>query len=177
MKSYTIVLFLFFGLQLYAQSKIDTDPLNGIRLNTNIEDYSESIYLLTGEESLYKKYDWLKVSLEKNIERGIREGLYRGDKLNYINKIAAVKTTVYFYNNKLFKVRWTFKNNEGALEEISEDIHNYLVEKYGPVNSETMFGMKVWKGEENYLHTFLESSEFQVEYRDQKIHQAVESLK
>lgn len=176
MKSLTIILFLFFGLQLYSQSKIDTEPVNEIRLNTDIDDYTESVYFLTGEESLYQKYEWLKTSLEKNIKIGIREGLYQGSTLNQINKIAAIKTALFFYKDELYKIRWTFKNDGGKVEGASEEIKNYLIQKYGPVNSETIFGLNVWKGEKNYLQTFLEANEFQVEYRDDTIHQTLQSL-
>ncbi len=118
----------------------------------------------------------MKTSLEKNIKIGIREGLYQGSTLNQINKIAAIKTTLFFYKNELYKIRWIFKNDGGKLERVSEEIQNYLIQKYGPVNSETIFGLKVWKGEKNYLQTFFESNEFQVEYRDNIIHQTLQTL-
>jgi len=83
---------------------------------------------------------------------------------------------LHFFKDELYKVRWTFYGEQEKLKKISNTIHLLFVNKYGKVASETPWGMKVWEGGKNRLQTFLESSEFQIEYRDDKINQIIESL-
>jgi len=57
MKYLLILLFLVFNDGLYAQTNKDIDPVNEITLNTQIADFNKQIYLITGNEDLYMKYD------------------------------------------------------------------------------------------------------------------------
>ncbi|GEM_PF-878560 len=173
-----LLLFMFVSFFSFSQSGIDTDPVNSIELNTQLEKYHDQIYLITGEESIYQQHEWLKASLMKNIENGIREGNYiKEGSLCDIDGLRASKTTLIFYNHELYKVRWLFrKEDHPDLNALSNDINNFFITKYGKVSEKGFLGMQIWHGKKNYLQTFLEENEFQIEYRDDKIHEIVEAL-
>lgn len=113
----------------------------------------------------------------KNIENGIQEGLYGGSEFNKINEKEATQTTFYFYQNKLYKIRWSFFRNAIAdFNSVIQNIDEYIHTKYGPPTEKGITGMSIWRSNNLFLHTFQELNEYQIEYRDEVIHDYLRKL-
>ena len=162
------------------QSELLDAPVEGLKLGDPLTDFSESVYLLTGDEELYQQYDWLKESLLKNIENGIREGLYTGSGLDIIAGKRASKMTLFFYKEELYKVRWSFdKIGYSDPQKAGKELDTVLVDKYGPTTDEQPYGpyvLRIWKGDTYYMQSLGDEDEYQIEYRNELVHQEVEAL-
>lgn len=178
MKKYWLVVLLLIGTSVIeAQDKSKPIQLLEVELHTEIGFYGDDFVLLTGEESIYLEHDWLRKSLLKNIADGIREGEYIGSDYNTINEVKASKTTFYFYNDKLYKVRWFFYPYEYSdITALAEELNRYLERKFGNGKDEKFIPLKVWNGNRNYLQSFMDDQEFQIEYRDAITHDIVRKL-
>lgn len=170
-----ILVFLFATLSVSAQKKVNKTPVNDLELNTPMSQYE--VLLISGDEEIYAKYPELRKNVVKNISDGIREGLYAGYTFNKIEKFQASRTTLFFYEEELFKVRWFFQKKEFPnLEEVSEQLTAYLEERYGEGKEEIPGLLKSWKGRKRYLQYFSDENELQIEYRDEKIQKKVDKL-
>lgn len=167
------------GLSANAQKAINKVSVNALELNTPLIQYGGDLRLITGEEAIYQNYPNLKENVLKSIANGIQEGLYGGYEYDSIDGIRASRTTFFFYNEKLYKVRWFFLRNEHPdLEEKIDRLNTYLLDKYGPTTEEGFLTLNAWKTKKRYVQSFFdEENEFQIEYRDEKVHRIVEKLK
>jgi len=171
-----LCLSLIFGIKA-PQSKLSPPPVEGVALNTPLANYEKSVYLITGKEDIYQKYDWLKESIQNNIKNGIREGIYQGNTLDIVDGNKASKMTLFFYKEALYKVRWSFsKSDYSDLKAASVKLDNYLTDKYGKITELGFYDMKIWRDEKVYLQSLGDADEYQIEYRDEKTHLIVEAL-
>ena len=135
------------------------------------------MYLITGEESMYQKYEFLKKTVLENIEKGIREGIHQGSEYNVVFGEKATKTTFHFYQGELFKIRWSFTSARYPnLPEVANKLNQQITNQFGNPYEEIALMMNVWNGDKNYLQTFYDEQEFQIELRDKKINTIVENL-
>lgn len=175
-----LILAFVISFSTHAQKAINKSSVNEIVLNTSLTQYEGDLRLITGEEEIYKNFPNLRENVLKNLENGIREGLYGGYTYNVINEIPATRTTFYFYNEELYKVRWFFlRDHHSDLETVVDQINDFLVKRYGEADrSGSLAFWYVWRSKKKYLQSFFdEENELQIEYRDEKIHQIVEKLK
>jgi hypothetical protein len=175
-----LFLMLFFGPGfVFAQKTISKIPVNELSLNTSLSQYESDLRLITGYEEIYKNFPNLQENVFKNIDNGVREGLYGGYKYDLVDGIRASRTTFFFFKDELYKIRWFFLRNENPdLEDKVEQLNKFLKEKYGPTTEESFLTLNAWSGKGRYLQTFFdEENEFQIEYRDEKIHKKVEKIK
>ncbi len=173
-----ILAFLVVGFSSSAQKIINKTPVNELELNTSLSQYRNDLRLITGDEEIYRNYPNLKENVKKNIANGIREGLYGGYAYDKIDGIPASRTTLFFYKNELYKVRWFFLKSElRNFEEVQSELTQYLKDKFGPGEEQIPELLNVWQTKKRYLQAFSDENEFQIEYRDEKIHRAVEKLK
>lgn len=169
---------LVFNLSAAAQKTINNTPINDLKLNTSLSQYDNDVRLITGYEEIYANFPNLKENVLKNISNGIREGLYGGFLYNGIDGIPSSRTTLFFYNEELYKVRWFFLASDNAnLENVATQLNKYLEKLYGPGDEQIPGLLKVWQTKKRYIQSFSDETEFQIEYRDEKIHQKVEKLK
>lgn len=173
-----LVAFFLLTIETMAQKAINKVSVNELELNTALTQHEEDLRLITGDEEIYMKYPNLRENVLKNIENGIREGLYGGYTYDVVNGVRASRTTFFFYQGELYKVRWFFLRNQHAdLEDKVAKLNAFLEEKYGPTTEEGFLTLMAWKGKGKYLQSFFdEENEFQIEYRDEKIHRKVEAL-
>lgn len=177
-KSCLLAVLVIFTMQLSAQKKINTVPINKLELNTPLSQYRSELFLITGNEDIYLENPNLRENVLQNIAKGIREGLYDGYDFSVVNKVRASRTTFFFYKEELYKVRWFFlKSDFPDLAEKSAQISAFFEATYGSGDEQIPDFLKVWETKKRYLQTFSEDTAFQIEYRDEKIHQVVESLK
>lgn len=175
---YFILILLTLSLSADAQKTINKLPVNALELNTALIQYEQDLRLITGDEEIYRNYPNLQENVKKNIENGIREGLYGGYKYNGINGVPATRTTLFFYKEELYKVRWFFLKDEFRdLDQLAIDLNQFLNERYGTGEEQIPGLLNVWQSKKRYLQAFSDENEFQIEYRDEKIHQIVERLK
>ncbi|MEP5614061.1 MAG: hypothetical protein ABJP45_17545 [Cyclobacteriaceae bacterium] len=173
-----ILIFLLGAFSVNAQKAVNKIPVNELELNTPLSRYEEEIFLITGEEEIYRSNENLRQNVLKNIENEIREGLYAGYTSNVIAGITASRTTLFFYKEELYKVRWFFlPEDHPDLAAKAHQLDRFLTEKYGPGDEQIPGLLKVWETKKRYLQSFSEETEFQIEYRDEKIHKVVETLK
>ncbi|MEP1095419.1 MAG: hypothetical protein ABJG78_09935 [Cyclobacteriaceae bacterium] len=173
-----ILVLLTLTFSANAQKTINKIPVNELELNVPLSTYEPELFLITGEEEIYKNNENLRQNVLRNIEKGIREGLYAGYTLNVVGGITASRTTLFFYKEELYKVRWFFlPQDHPDLAEKADRLDTFLTEKYGPGDEQIPDLLKVWQSKKRYLQSFSEETEFQIEYRDEKIHRIVEGLK
>ncbi|MEQ9402421.1 MAG: hypothetical protein RIM99_02445 [Cyclobacteriaceae bacterium] len=176
-------IFLFLGCLLCmnpvpAQKSINKLPINELELNTNLSAVESDLFLITGEEDIYANNPNLRENVHRNIANGIREGLYAGNEFGLVNGIMASRITLFFYNEELYKVRWFFLQEDYSdLSDKSSKLVKFLENKYGIPDEQIPQILRVWQGKKRYVQTFSEETEFQIEYRDEKIHKVVEKLK
>lgn len=180
--------FLLFSLSLLFvfltpvrdQSKLAKAPAEGLKLGDPMADFSESVYLLTGDEDLYRQYDFMREALLKNINNGIREGIYVGETTDLIEDKKATKLSLFFYKEELYKVRWLFiKNDYPDIESLTQSLDQFLENKYGSPTEVIPIGpyeLKTWKDTPYYLQSMGDEEEYQIEYRNELVHQKVEAL-
>lgn len=177
MKNIILVL-LVINFSASAQNAINKIAVNELELNTPLSKYEIDLRLFTGDEEIYRNYPNLQENVKKNIENGIREGLYGGYNYNGVNGIPASRTTLFFYKEELYKVRWFFLKDEFRdLDQLATDTNQFLKKRYGAGEEHIPGLLTVWQSKKRYLQAFSDENEFQIEYRDEKIHRIVEKLK
>jgi len=174
-----IILFFFsFIYSSYSQNQLDKENgLNKVKLNHTLQHYQESLYLITGDESLYRNNDWLRKSVKRNIEKGVREGIYKEHSHLFVAGKKASKLSLIFYKDELYKIRWSFlKEDHANLKNLAKTINDALIENFGSPNDQPFSEMMVWEESKNHLQTFLDEREFQIELRDNQIENTVKNL-
>ena len=175
---YFILVLLMISFSTDAQKAINKISVNELELNTALSQYESELRLITGDEEIYRNYPNLQENVKRNIANGIREGLYGGYRYNGINGIPATRTTLFFYKDELYKVRWFFLKEEFSdLDQLAVDLNQFLNEKFGEGEEQIPGLLNVWQSKKRYLQAFSDENEFQIEYRDEKIHRIVEKLK
>ena len=181
----SLLLCLSLSFLFPSKQSLENSPVKGISLNSPLTSYEKSLYLITGDESVYKKYASVRESLLNNIRNGIREGIYQGNKLDIIEGNKASKMSLFFYKKELYKVRWSFGKKEYPnLGELTKNINDYFLNKYGKVTDNMSGSMgpgdyydqRVWTDQKIFLQMFGDPDQLQIEYRDEQIHQKVEAL-
>ncbi|MFD2035715.1 hypothetical protein ACFSKL_13005 [Belliella marina] len=153
-----------------SQTQIDSyNAINGLELGAKLQDLKPELYLITGKESIYQNNEFLAKSYKRNLEKGMQEAIYEGNKMDVINGSKSSDTRLHFYKEELYKVRWTFKKNEFPfLRSIYSDFLSYFEKRLGPPNDMVFDDMVVWKGSLIRLQVFLDSESIQIELRDEK---------
>jgi hypothetical protein len=151
---------------------ITTNPLG-----SQLSSFGSEVVLITGEEEWYNEYPELKQSLLNNRDKGLEEGFYTGSHWSTVNKNKATKINFYFFQDKLYKIRWTYHRLDyPELESLSEETDAYFESLLGEPNGQSHFGNMIWKTEGLFLQTFLDIADYQIELRVDSIHQVVNSL-
>lgn len=175
---FLLLLGISFSKNLNAQiADIDSlNAINGVKLNSDISELKEHIYLITGNESVYQRYKFMQRSVLQNIEKGIREGIYEGNIHHTIYGHKATKTTFYFYKGELFKIRWFFsKSRYEDLSKLRDELIKEISKVFGEPRHDIVLDMKIWEGRKNHLQTFLDEREFQVELKDRRFARLTET--
>lgn len=179
MKTYIyIALLSLWGLTSNAQSIDKTVELNGIKLGVLQSYFEEELIFITGDEPAYKEAPSLQFTLKRKIRLGIRDASYIGSNYRKFEKFEASHITMQFYEGKLFKVQWTFRNREKLTE-----TYNYLVDTYadrfGSSKEEVFddFRQVEWQGKSKYLQIFMDTkSDVTLVYEDVKISKRVQKV-
>lgn len=171
-------IFLALSSTLFSQKSVNKVSVNELELNSLVSQFDDDLFLITGDEEIYKENQNLRENVLENIANGIREGLYDGYKYSAIDGVRASRTTLFFYNDELYKIRWFFlKQDLPDFEQKAAQLNKFLAEKYGEGEEQIPDFLTVWQGKKRYLQSFSEESDYQIEYRDEKIHEKVEKLK
>ena len=153
---YTILISLI-GLNSIAQNVDKSSELNGITLGVNQSVFEGDIYLITGNEPAYKEAPSLQYSLKKKISAGVRDASYNGSDFKKFGNFQASNITMQFFEGKLYKVQWTFRNDSDL-----EATYNYLVntyaDKFGTSKEEFFddFMQVEWQGRKRYAQVFMD---------------------
>ena len=178
MRKAYFIWFLIAAFFSEAQKSINKIPFNNIGLGSGIEAFSGEVFLFTGDEDIFDGNPNLKENVLRNISKGIEEGIYFGYELHKIAGIEATRFTLFFYQRKLYKARWSFQKNSVAnFNQSISKIKNHIVKTYGQGKEEIPELLRIWETKKKYLQLFSEEEEIQIEYRDPKIHEKVELLK
>lgn len=180
--SFRALIFFLANVSLYSiglcqQSIEQTNTVNGLELGEKLETLKNSIYLITGKESIYIQNQWLAESVARNLEKGIQEGIYEGTSYRILNGRSATNLRLHFYGENLYKIRWTFdKKDFSNLPLLFSDFKEYFSKRYGPP-SDFMFGdTYIWVSKNRQLQLFKDREVLQVEFRDEGIEKKIKSL-
>ena len=178
MKLISLISFLVLLQNLgISQNAVDSISFNSIKLGQHISEFENNFYYISGNEAIYQRDSSLRNSILNNIKNEIREGIYRGNTLNTINQIPASKTTFFFYQGKLFKIRWDFRKSDfDEFEAVSKSLNSYLLKTLGKITGEEFGLMLFWEGRNNYLQSFADTDLFQIEFRNKDTHSIVTQL-
>jgi len=179
MKRYIYIgLISFFALNLNAQSVDKISKLNGIALGSSQATYAEDLFLITGDEPAYKEAPSLQFALKRKIRLGIRDASYLGNNYREFGNYEATNITMQFYEGKLFKAQWTFRNSEDLM-----NTYNYLVDtyadKFGASKEEVFdeFRQVEWAGKTHYVQVFMDpGSDVTLVYEDVKVAKRVQKV-
>ncbi len=179
MKFYIIIVFIsLFGLNLFAQSVDKSTELNGVTLGVAQSEFDGELFLITGDEPAYKEAPSLQYTLKRKIRLSIRDASYQGENYRKFNNYEASHITMQFYEGKLFKVQWTFRNKE-----LLTETYNFLVDtyadKFGASKEEVFddFRQVEWQGNKKYVQVFMDTeSDVTLVYEDVKIAKRVQKL-
>ncbi|MBD8491293.1 hypothetical protein IFO69_21250 [Echinicola sp. CAU 1574] len=170
----SLILCLFHSLAHGQKSLDNVNGLNQIKLNQTLQDYQESLYLISGDEPVYKNNNSTRESLKRNIKNGIREGVYKEHSHLFIDGKKASKLNMIFYKGELYKIRWTFRKGDFKdLASLAKFLNQHFTEQFGHPK-EVLFGdTYIWEEDKNYLQAFLDQTEYQIELRDKQIDRIV----
>ena len=179
MKKYIFICFIsLLGVNASAQSVDKSESLNGITLGVNQSEFEGDLFLITGDEPAYREAPSLQYSLKRKIRLGIRDGSYIGDDFRKFENYEAAYITMQFYEGKLFKVQWTFRNKETLTE-----TYNYLLDKYadqfGSSKEEVFddFRQVEWHGGKKYVQVFMDNeADVTLVYEDVKVAKRVQKV-
>ena len=177
MKKYIYIsLISLFAFNSNAQSVDKISEVNGIKLGTSQAEYAEDLFLITGDEPAYQEAPSLQFTLKRKIRLGIRNASYLGDNYKNFGNYEAAHITMQFYQGKLFKVQWTFRNRETLTE-----TYNYLLDtyadKFGSSTEEVFedFRQVEWHGKSKYAQVFMDTeSDVTLVYEDVKVAKRVQ---
>ncbi|GAB3669188.1 hypothetical protein GCM10028791_44210 [Echinicola sediminis] len=165
--------FLAFG----QQSLDEANGLNDIKLNHTLQHYQESLQLITGEETIYQRNEWLQKAVKRNIKNGIQEGIYKEHSHLFVARKQASKLNLIFYKDELYKIRWTFRKEDFTdLASLAKFFNQYFTDQFGKPTDIILGDTFIWEEDKNYLQAFVGQSDFQIELRDKKIDRVVKDL-
>jgi hypothetical protein len=161
----------------YPQAIDQTTAINELNLGESLGVLSSSLYLITGKETVYQQNPWLAQSFLRNLDRGLREGIYEGNTLQILNGRKASDMRVHFFKERLFKIRWTFDRKDFRnLPEVFAEFKEYFQKRYGPTTDTIFDDTFIWEGNTNRLQLFMDEKSIQVEFRDQVTEKTIQKL-
>jgi hypothetical protein len=166
-----------FSIGFCQQSIEQTNTINGLELGEKLETLENTLYLITGKESIYQQNQWLAESVTRNLEKGIQEGIYEGSTYRILNGRSSTNLRLHFYHKNLYKIRWTFDRKDFSnLPMFFSDFKEYFSKRYGPP-SDFLFGdTYIWESKNRRLQLFIENDAIQVEFRDEGVEKKIKSL-
>ena len=177
MKKYIYIsLISLLGFNSIAQSIDKSESLNGVALGLDQSEFEGDLFLITGDEPAYKEAPSLQYSLKRKIRLGIRDASYLGNEYRKFENYEAAHITMQFYEGKLFKVQWTFRNKE-TLTETYNYLLDYYADKFGASKEEVFddFRQVEWNGGKKYLQVFMDTeSDVTLVYEDVKVAKRVQ---
>lgn len=179
MKTYiSLVLISLYSIGSFAQSIDKTTNLNGISLGISMGEFGDDLFLITGDEPAYQEAPSLQFTLKRKIRLGIRDASYQGDEYRKFGNYEAANITLQFYEDKLFKIQWTFRNRQALI-----DTYNYLLDtyadKFGSSKEEVFdeFRQVEWQGKSKYLQVFMDpESDVTLVFEDVKAAKRVQKV-
>jgi len=173
----SLVLFFVHFLAIGQQTLDEANGLNDIKLNHTLQHYQESLQLITGDEAIYQRNEWLQKAVKRNIQNGIQEGIYKEHSHLFVARKQASKLNLIFYKDELYKIRWTFRKEDFTdLASLSKFFNQYFTDQFGKPTDVILGDTFIWEGDKNYLQAFVGQSDFQIELRDKKIDRVVKDL-
>ncbi|MCF6359165.1 MAG: hypothetical protein L3J29_00200 [Cyclobacteriaceae bacterium] len=177
-KQLSIALICLSGISAFAQSIDKADDINGITLGIDQTYFGDDLYLITGDEPAYSEAPSLQFTLKRKIRLGIRDASYQGQKYREFENFEATNITFQFYEGKLFKVQWTFRNRQALIA-----TYNYLLDtyadKFGSSKEEVFdeFRQVEWEGKSKYLQVFMDTeSDVTLVFEDVKVAKRVQKV-
>lgn len=174
----TLAIIAIIAINANAQSVDKAVSLNGITLGLSQSEFEDNLFLITGDEPAYQEAPSLQYSLKRKIRLGIRDASYIGNDYRKFEDYEAAHITMQFYEGKLFKVQWTFRNKETLTE-----TYNYLLDtyadKFGSSKEEVFddFRQVEWHGGKKYVQVFMDTeSDVTLVYEDVKISKRVQKV-
>ncbi len=177
MKNYiSLALICLPSIGLFAQSVDKITAINGMTLGVNQSDFGDDLFLITGDEPAYQEAPSLQFTLKRKIRLGIRDASYLGSNFRKFGKYQASNITMQFYEGKLFKVQWTFRNKQALVE-----TYNYLLDTYADkfgASKEGVFDdfrQVEWQGRKKYIQVFMDTeSDVTLVFEDVKMAKKVQ---
>lgn len=177
-KLFLILLISVLGMNTMAQSIDKATNINGIKLGVEQEAFKGDLYLITGDEPAYKEAPSLQYALKRKIVAGVRDASYNGNDHRKFGDYEAANITMQFFNGKLFKVQWTFRDRNSL-----EDIYNYLVDHYADEFGAAKEGVfddfrqVEWQGRQKYAQVFIDNeSDVTLVFEDVKMSKKVQKV-
>lgn len=179
MKKYISIALIFVSTGiLFAQSIEKTNEINGIKLGISQVEFGDDLFLITGDELAYQKAPSLQFTLKRKIRLGIRDASYQGDNYRTFGNFEASNITLQFYEGKLYKVQWTFRNRQALME-----TYNYLLDtyadKFGSSKEEVFddFRQVEWQGKSRYMQVFMDTeTDVTLVFEDVKVAKKVQKV-
>lgn len=173
----SITLILFSIIYGFSQTIDQATGINELNLGESLDELSNSLYIITGKEPIYQQNPWLAQSFLRNLDRGLKEAIYEGSTLNILNGRKATDMKAHFYNEKLYKVRWTFnRKNFQNLPAVFAEFKDYFQKRYGPTTDTIFDDTLIWEGNTNRLQLFIDQESVQVEFRDNVTEKKIQTL-
>ncbi len=177
-KQLIIVLVSIASLNTFAQSIDKATEINGLSLGISMGEFGDDLFLITGDEPAYQEAPSLQFTLKRKIRLGIRDASYQGDEYRNFGNFNASNITLQFYEDKLFKIQWTFRNRQALM-----DTYNYLLDtyadKFGSSKEEVFddFRQVEWQGKSKYLQVFMDTeSDVTLVFEDAKAAKRVQKV-
>ncbi len=162
-------LFYMFIMMVPILLAKDIDALNTIQMGDDIQKYQSELYLLTGDEPFYDRNPGLKKIIQQKLAHGLKEGMYNGKSLNVLNEYAAGRMNLFFYQDKLYKVTWSFRY-ASDMRKLANDMAEFLTNQFGLPHEETdlvILKMATWTDGKNLIRTVRDGEdELSVEFSD-----------
>jgi hypothetical protein len=154
--------------ELLAQESIDkVKSINGLKLGSTLASLQSELQLITGKETVYQNNPFLAESLKRNLEAGIKEGIYQGHPLRIINGVEAHDLRLIYLSGLLYKCRWTIsKRDLPNMEGGFKDFIIFFNKKFGPPTEKIFNDAFIWEGDINKLTISYLDGSIQIEWKD-----------
>lgn len=177
MKKLLLVLILGCVATVSLAQNIDKiTSVNGIELGVDQASFGGNLYLITGDEPAYKEAPSLQYALKRKIMAGIRDASYQGNDYRKFGDFEAANITMQFFNGKLFKTQWTFRNRN-ELTKIYDYLVDYYADKLGAGKEGVFddFRQVEWQGRLHYVQVFMDTeSDVTLVFEDVKVSKRVQ---
>ena len=179
MKIYISIALVFASIGMLSAQSIDkTNNINGLKLGISQVEFGDDLFLITGDEPAYQEAPSLQFTLKRKIRLGIRDASYLGSNYRTFGNFEASNITLQFYEGKLFKVQWTFRNRQALME-----TYNYLLDTYadklGSSKEEVFdeFRQVEWQGKSRYMQVFMDTeTDVTLVFEDVKVAKRVQKV-